>query len=66
MTSTNFSKTAQTSTGYGYKNVASGVLLIETSDELLLENGTDSLLLENLETGSTNYTKTSTPSTNFS
>ena len=63
--STNFSIPTQVSTGFGSVNTSSGVLLLETGDELLLENDTDSILLEGIETKSLNYTKPSVYSTNY-
>jgi len=68
MVSTNFSKTSINSTNFGSTDPdATDVLLLQSGDELLLQNGTDSLLLNfGLTIKSTNFTKQSINSTNYS
>ena len=64
--STNYTKTTQSSTAFGNINLATGALLLETGDYLLLEDGESHLLLEESELESTNYTSSSVNSTNYS
>ena len=56
--STNFTKISVNATNFGPVNVAIGVLLLETGDKLLLENGIDSILLEAIPSSAVNYSKT--------
>ena len=64
--STNYSTPVSTnSENYGQSTTDTDVLLIETGDELLLESGTDSLLLEEIVSFASNFVKGSQISSDF-
>ena len=62
--STNFSKVTINSENYLKSIYTEDILLLEGGDELLLESG-DSMLLETLDLSSTDFTKTTTNSTDY-
>ena len=65
--STNFIKSSINPTGYGVVDKDPDVLLLQSGDSFLLQNGTDSLLLGGSgELQSLNYSKSSINSTNYS
>ena len=66
MVSTNYSTPSQVSTVFGLVNASTGVLLLETGDKLLLENGTDSLRIESKVSNTAGYTKSDPNATNYS
>jgi hypothetical protein len=65
MTSTNYTNQTASSQNYSDSIYTEDVLLLETGDELLLENDTDSILLEYLGRNSTNFSGISLNSTNY-
>ncbi len=65
MVSTNFSTPSINSTNFLISDESPGNLLLETGDLFLLENG-DFLALEETSLESTDYTKPSINSTNYS
>jgi hypothetical protein len=56
MTSTNYTKQTINSENYSKSIYTEDVLLLETGDELLLENDTDAILIDYMFSYSTNYT----------
>jgi hypothetical protein len=66
MVSTDYTKPTINSSKYSKSIPTTDVLLLEGGDELLLENDTDSILLEYLVTNSANYVKPSVVSTDYS
>ncbi len=66
MVSTNYTKVTPSSTNFLKSPVSTDALLLEGGDKLLLENGTDAILLEFVDSFSNTYTKASIPSTDWS
>ena len=67
MVSTNYSSPVSPESENYHKSIATkDVLLLEGGYELLLENGTYSILLEYTDIKSTNFAKTTINSTNYS
>lgn len=66
MVSTNFGKPSVSSTNFLISAYGTDVLLLEDGFELLLENGVDSILLEETDIKSNNFVKPSINSTNYS
>ena len=64
--STDYTKPSINSENYGKTIVTSDVLLLEGGDKLLLENGTDAILLSLLVDNSINLAKITINSTSFS
>ena len=66
MVSTDYTKPSQVGSNFQKSIATTDVLLLETGDKLLLENGTDAILLDILGRFSTDYTKSTINSTSYS
>ena len=66
MASTNYSKVTINSERFSKSIATEDVLLLEGGDKLLLEDGTDSILLDILSSRSTDFTGATIRSTNYS